>query len=190
MIFDRLQSIFTKWREIWATDGEVAAAKRQWVRELIHRRVTDPELIKAGLRTARATGWVRPPSAGQFADWCIDYAMEQAGIPTIGEADQAIDRKLRGMTQPMTGALFQLSTYLDWFELRRADQQTITIRVKTAHKRMVDHWMAGAPWDEPPTAIEDQSDEPRGPLTASMKSKAASEFAKLRETMQGAKNHG
>lgn len=179
-LFKRLQAIFTKWREVWPTDAEVAAAKRQWMRELVQRRVTDWELIKTGLRKASATGWVRPPSAGQFADWCIEYAMEQAGIPTLEETLTAIDRKLRGFHQPMEGALYQVKRYLNWFELKASDTQTVGYRVKAAHKRMVDHWLSGAPWDEPAPALESPDNKPRGPLTPELKAKAASVFASLR----------
>lgn len=164
-LFDQLKAIFPKWREVWATDGEIGQAKKQWTRVLVRRQVADPQIIKLGLLKAEATGWVRPPSAGQFADWCFEVAMENAGIPPKDKAVREVARARHGSsvnrTEKLPPALYQMSRYVDWFRYNHATVEKAEKILEAAYDDLVEHWKSGKPFENPPVAIE-KRDNPSG----------------------------
>lgn len=158
-LFVRLQEIFPKWREIWQSDGEIKAAKRQWTKTLVKHGVSDAQMIQPGLDEARESGWVRPPSAGQFVKWCIEAAKEKAGIPSKENAVSqimAIARKSDHARKriKLCPAVYQVSRFIDWYDFRRLNQEKATKAVERAYDQMVDHWRAGREFAEQPTMIE------------------------------------
>lgn len=158
-LFDRLKEIFPKWREIWQTDGEVKAAKRQWTKSLVKHGVADVQMIQMGIESARESGWVRPPSPGQFVKWCIESAKEKAGIPSKENAVSqimAIARKsdhARKRAQ-LCPAMYQVSRFIDWYDFRRLNAEDASKAISRAYDQMVEHWRSGRPFAEQPTMLE------------------------------------
>lgn len=158
-LFVRLQEIFPKWREIWQSDGEIKAAKRQWTKTLVKHGVSDAQMIQLGLDAARESGWVRPPSAGQFVTWCIEGAKEKAGVPSKENAVSqimAIARKsdhARKRTK-LCPAMYQVTRFIDWYEFRKLNAEKAEKAIERAYDHMVDHWRSGRPFAEQPTMIE------------------------------------
>lgn len=187
-LFVRLQEIFPKWREIWQSDGEIKAAKRQWTKTLVRHGVSDAQMIQLGLDEARESGWVRPPSAGQFVNWCIEGAKEKAGVPSKENAVSqimAIARKsdhARKRTR-LCPAMYQVSRFIDWYDFRRLNADDSAKAIARAYDQMVDHWRSGRPFAEQPTMIEHGN--PSG-VTHTRESREAGleRIRKLRESLK------
>lgn len=187
-LFTRLQEIFPKWREIWQSDGEVKAAKRQWSKQLVRQGVNDIEMIQAGIEQARASGWVRPPSAGQFCSWCIEAAKERAGIPG---KDNAISQMMallkRGSHNRkrtnLVPAMYTMSRMIDWYEMNTCDSDRAHKAMAKAYDEMIEHWQNGHAFYEQPTLIEHGN--PSGVVTESSRKKGRETLAKLREELNG-----
>ncbi len=116
---------------------------------LVEQGVTNKSLIEYGLRAARNSGWVRPPSAGQFCQWAWSGAEAAAGIPS---PQQALDHTLERIRNPRTrwqGAMHHLGTLLDWHTLRRSSTEQIKTAVERALERTRDHWRSGQPFAQP-----------------------------------------
>lgn len=128
---------------------------------LVELGVTNKALVEHGLRSARASGWVRPPSAGQFCNWAWEAAQKSAGIPTLAEAQSIIICRLGRPTMSLTGAMNHISIELNWFEMRRASGQRVNDLVAAAYDKMITFWKSGRPFVEPvqgdTQAIEDHS---------------------------------
>ena len=160
-IFVRLQEIFPKWREIWQSEGEVNAAKRQWAKTLVKHGVTNIAMIQMGINTARETGWVRPPSAGQFVKWCIDAAKEQAGIPTKADAVTEIMNlnrmgKYNRREAKISRAIYQMYTFISWYDFSMKTSEAAEKAAAGAYEQMIEHWKKGLPFAEKPVMIDKQ----------------------------------
>lgn len=159
-LFDRLKEIFPKWRDIWQTDGELKAAKRQWTKTLVRNGCADVQMIQAGLEAARESGWARPPSPGQFVKWCIESAKQAAGIPEKEKAIVEVMRLLRmgkhnRQKAPMSPPIYQMCMFMDWHLVQYFTAERAEKAIERAYDQMVDHWRAGKPFAEKPIAIEE-----------------------------------
>lgn len=161
-LFENLKAIFPKWREIWQTDGELKAAKKQWTRAIVKQELADPQIIKLGIEKAEAIGWVRPPSPAQFCQWCMDGAKEKAGIPSKENAVSqvmAIAKKsdyARKRTK-LCPSVYQMCRYIDWYKMRFANVDTAQKWIDKAYDEMIKHWREGKPFAEQPTALENKN---------------------------------
>lgn len=161
-LFENLKAIFPKWREIWQTDGELKAAKKQWTRAIVKQGLADPQLIKLGIEKSEAIGWVRPPSPAQFCQWCIEGAKEKAGVPSKENAVSqimAVARKsdyARKRTK-LCPAVYQMCRFIDWYDFQKLNVEKATKAAERAYDQMVDHWRSGRPFAEQPTMIEQQN---------------------------------
>lgn len=161
-LFERLKAIFPKWREVWASDGELKAAKQQWTRALVAQGLTDPHLIKLGVDKAQVIGWVRPPAPAQFCLWCIEGAKGQAGIP---DKDQAVTQIMQLARKSdyarkrtvMSPAVYHVCRLMDWYEFRRLTVEQAVKATERAYDEMVDHWRAGREFFEQPVMVEHQN---------------------------------
>lgn len=108
-----------------------------------------PELIEYGLIAARASGWVRPPSAGQFCKWCWEESMKTCRIPTVEQAQKVIQESLRTGKRNFTGALNQISTELEWYRLKQSSYEEVNAAVAIAHDKTIRWWKLGKPFREP-----------------------------------------
>jgi hypothetical protein len=181
-LFKRLQEIFPKWREIWQSEGEVKAAKRQWAKTLIKKGVTDIEMIQAGLEQSRECGWVRPPSAGQFVAWCIESAKERAGIPGKDNAvSQVMALLKRGdhnrRRTNLNPAMYTMSRLIDWYAMKTKGQEDARKAMEKAYDNMVEHWMNGHDFYEQPTMIEDSN--PSGVVTKASREKGKEALSQM-----------
>ena len=149
---------------------------------LVELGVTNKALVEHGLRSARASGWVRPPSAGQFCNWAWDAAQKSAGIPTLAEAQDMISKRLSRPTKKLTGAMNHISLELNWFEMRRSSPVVVNERVKSAYEKMLTHWKTGQQFREPletdSLAIEDNSHMAK-PLTDKWRAENKAEMQKI-----------
>jgi hypothetical protein len=181
-LFKRLQEIFPKWREIWQSEGEVKAAKRQWAKTLIKKGVTDIEMVQAGLEQSRECGWVRPPSAGQFVAWCIESAKERAGIPGKDNAvSQVMALLKRGdhnrRRTNLNPAMYTMSRLIDWYAMKTKGQEDARKAMEKAYDNMVEHWMNGHDFYEQPTMIEDSN--PSGVVTKASREKGKEALSQM-----------
>jgi len=181
-LFKRLQEIFPKWREIWQSEGEVKAAKRQWAKTLIKKGVTDIEMVQAGLEQSRECGWVRPPSAGQFVAWCIESAKERAGIPGKDNAvSQVMALLKRGdhnrRRTNLNPAMYTMSRLIDWYAMKTKGQEDVRKAMEKAYDNMVEHWMNGHDFYEQPTMIEDSN--PSGVVTKASREKGKEALSQM-----------
>jgi len=181
-LFKRLQEIFPKWREIWQSEGEVKAAKRQWAKTLIKKGVTDIEMVQAGLEQSRECGWVRPPSAGQFVAWCIESAKERAGIPGKDNAvSQVMALLKRGdhnrRRTNLNPAMYTMSRLIDWYAMKTKGQEDARKSMEKAYDNMVEHWMNGHDFYEQPTMIEDSN--PSGVVTKASREKGKEALSQM-----------
>jgi hypothetical protein len=181
-LFKRLQEIFPKWREIWQSEGEVKAAKRQWAKTLIKKGVTDIEMVQAGLEQSRECGWVRPPSAGQFVAWCIESAKERAGIPGKDSAvSQVMALLKRGdhnrRRTNLNPAMYTMSRLIDWYAMKTKGQEDARKAMEKAYDNMVEHWMNGHDFYEQPTMIEDSN--PSGVVTKASREKGKEALSQM-----------
>jgi hypothetical protein len=181
-LFKRLQEIFPKWREIWQSESEVKAAKRQWAKTLIKKGVTDIEMIQAGLEQSRECGWVRPPSAGQFVAWCIESAKERAGIPGKDNAvSQVMALLKRGdhnrRRTNLNPAMYTMSRLIDWYAMKTKGQEDARKAMEKAYDNMVEHWMNGHDFYEQPTMIEDSN--PSGVVTKASREKGKEALSQM-----------
>ena len=125
------------------------------IKSVIHLQ----QMIQLGLDAARESGWVRPPSAGQFVAWCIEGAKEKAGVPSKENAVSqimVIARKsdhARKRTR-LCPAMYQVSRFIDWYEFRKLNAEKAVKAIERAYDQMVDHWRAGREFAEQPTMIE------------------------------------
>ena len=149
---------------------------------LVELGVTNKALVEHGLRSARASGWVRPPSAGQFCNWAWDAAQKSEGIPTLAEAQSMIIRRLNRPSFKFSPAMSHVSMKLDWFEIRRAKLETVNGFVATAYSKMIEHWKSGRPFLQPTESdamtLEDKS-HLRKELTPEQRSMGVSEMQKI-----------
>ncbi|QQD21205.1 hypothetical protein GJQ54_05195 [Oceanospirillaceae bacterium ASx5O] len=142
--------IFPKWRELYGTAAEADGVRRVWLTTLVEQGVTNKALIGYGLAAARASGWVRPPSAGQFCIWAWDGAAAAAGIPTVQQATDAVMQRVRGVKTQFTGALYHLAQELDWHNLKRAAKDSdIRAAVEVAREKTIKRWRSGQPFRQP-----------------------------------------
>ena len=181
-LFKRLQEIFPKWREIWQSESEVKAAKRQWAKTLIKKGVTDIEMVQAGLEQSRECGWVRPPSAGQFVAWCIESAKERAGIPGKDNAvSQVMALLKRGdhnrRRTNLNPAMYTMSRLIDWYAMKTKGQEDARKAMEKAYDNMVEHWMNGHDFYEQPTMIEDSN--PSGVVTKASREKGKEALSQM-----------
>jgi len=188
-LFKRLQEIFPKWREIWQSDGEVKAAKRQWAKQLVKAGVSDIQMIQEGLEQARACGWVRPPSAGQFVAWCLEALKERNGIPGKDNAISQMMALLRKgdhnrRRSRLSPAMYTMSRFIDWYEMKTNDAEKATKAMARAYDEMIDHWMNGHDFYEQPAMIEHGN--PTGVVTESSRKKGRETLAKLMGDLKGA----
>jgi hypothetical protein len=149
---------------------------------LVELGVTNKALVEHGLRSARASGWVRPPSAGQFCNWAWDAAQKSAGIPTLSEAQELITQRLRRPTKKLIGPMNHISLELNWFEMRRAAPALVNTRIEKAYEKMIAHWKSGRPFLEPvkndALAIEDNTHMAK-PLTDKWRLKNKSKLQEI-----------
>ena len=142
--------IFPKWRELYGTAAEADGVRRVWLTTLVEQGVTNKALIEHGLSACRASGWVRPPSAGQFCIWAWEGAATSAGIPTVQQATDAVMLRIRGAKVQFTGALYHLAQELDWHNLKRAAKDSdICVAVEVARGKTIKHWRSGQPFRQP-----------------------------------------
>lgn len=158
-LFDRLKAIFPKWREIWSSDGELRAAKKQWTRAIVKQGLADAQMIKLGIEKAEAIGWVRPPSPAQFCQWCMDGAKEKAGIPTREDANTEVMKmarlgEYRRKKTMMSPPIYQMCRFIDWYDFSRLDVEKASKAIDRAYDQMVEHWRAGRAFAEQPVMIE------------------------------------
>ena len=184
-LFVRLKAIFPKWREIWNTDDEIKAAKRQWMRSIVSKGVADPSMLKLGIDRAEVIGWVRPPSPAQFCEWCIDAAKALAGIPSQADAiSQIMTVARRGdhnrRHTKMTPAIYQMYRFIDWYSFSQKKTEDAEKMAARAYDEMVDHWRSGLPFAEQPIMIEEH--KPSGVVT---KSNRDAGRAAMKELMKG-----
>jgi len=187
-LFKRLQEIFPKWREIWQTEGEVNAAKKQWAKQLVRQGVSDVEMIQAGIEQARASGWVRPPSAGQFCTWCIEAAKERAGIPgkdnAISQIMALLKRGSHNRKRTNLGpAMYTMSRMIDWYEMNQLDSERAHKAMARAYDEMIKHWRNGHAFYEQPALVEHGN--PSGVVTEASRKKGLETLAKLRGELNG-----
>ena len=153
---------------------------------LVELGVTNKALVEHGLKAARATGFVRPPSAGTFCQWAWHAAQKSAGIPSLSEAQSIIIRRLGRPTMQLTGAMNHISMNLDWFEMRRASQQRVNDLVASAYDGMIEHWKAGRAFLQPTESdamtLEDNS-HLRKSLTPKQRAMGISEMQKIRSKL-------
>lgn len=71
-IFEELQAIFTAWRSAMPNDKAVALAKRNYVKAMMAKNVSTPEMVSRGLAKARECENDFFPSPGKFVAWCLD----------------------------------------------------------------------------------------------------------------------
>ena len=186
-LFKRLQEIFPKWREIWQSESEVKAAKRQWAKTLIKKGVTDIEMVQAGLEQSRECGWVRPPSAGQFVAWCIESAKERAGIPGKDNAvSQVMALLKRGdhnrRRTNLNPAMYTMSRLIDWYAMKTKGQEDARKAMEKAYDNMVEHWMNGHDFYEQPTMIEDSN--PSGVVTKASREKGKEALSQMMKDLK------
>ena len=141
--------------------------RRVWLTTLVEQAVTNKTLIGYGLAAARASGWVRPPSAGQFCIWAWDGAAAAAGIPTLQQATDAVMQRVRGAKVQFAGALYHLAQELDWHNLKRATRDgDIRAAVEAAREKTIKHWRSGQPFRQP-VALRPESSLPVMPTERS-----------------------
>ncbi|MFL0806727.1 MAG: hypothetical protein K6L60_05520 [Oceanobacter sp.] len=157
-LFNQIQGIFTKHREVWPDQSSVNAAKREWLLTMRAEDVISRELIEHGLVRCRKSGYVRPVPAGQFCIWAWESAMEQAGIPSAEQAYSAILAKLQTPGRQLRGVYYHLYTELDWHRVKSSSADQIRKDVEFALGKTVRWWKSGrafkAPVVEPEKQIE------------------------------------
>lgn len=163
--------IFPKWRELYQTAEAASGIRRVWLTTLVEQGVTNKALIEHGLAAARASGWVRPPSAGQFCIWAWGGAAAAAGIPPLQQATDAVMQRVRGAKVEFTGALYHLAQELDWLNLKRAAKDSdIRAAVELAREKTIKHWRSGQPFKQP-VAFRSENTLPVLPTDRSQSSK-------------------
>lgn len=186
-LFVRLQAIFPKWREIWTSDGELKAAKKQWTRAIAVKGLADPQIIKLGIEKAEIIGWVRPPSPAQFCEWCIDGAKEKAGIPSKENAVSqvmAVARKsdyARKRTK-LSPSVYQMCRFIDWYDFQKLNVEKATKAAERAYDQMIEHWRSGREFAEQPTMIEHTN--PSGVVTKASRQRGKETLASLKEALK------
>jgi len=184
-LFARLKAIFPKWREIWSSEDELRAAKRQWTRSIVSKGVADPAMIKLGIDRAEVIGWVRPPSPAQFCEWCIDAAKVNAGIPTQADAVTEIMNlnrmgKYNRREAKIAPAIYQMYKLISWYDFSMKTSEAAEKAAIRAYEQMIDHWQKGLPFAEQPVMIEQHN--PSGVVT---KSNREAGKAAMKELIKG-----
>ena len=148
-VFSELQAIFPKWREIYPDAASFNAAKRSWSKTLVEQGLTTGQLIEYALKEARGTGWVRPPSAGQFCAWGWEGLQAVQGIPTLKQAQESIIRRIRYPETQIKGPMYHVLTELDWHRAKQASAEQLRDMVEIAWTATVNHWKANKPLRQP-----------------------------------------
>jgi hypothetical protein len=147
-LITQITLIFPKWRELYRSADEINGIRNVWLQTMIEFGVNSHPLIEHGLKAARATGWVRPPAAGQFCQWCWDEAAISAGIPNEKNAIDLILTKIRIPRTRLTGAGYHIWSIMDQGEARRKNTQYVTEMIISARLKTIEHWKSGRPWNE------------------------------------------
>lgn len=87
--FDRLAEIYPAARHELKTDALRANAEAGFLAAMFAGGVKSPEQMKRGLNRAAtdaANGSRFLPSAGQFAEWCMEVMPEELGLPDYDDA--------------------------------------------------------------------------------------------------------
>jgi hypothetical protein len=84
-LFKELQAIFPAWKQAWATDDALKAAKRSWIKAFIVAKITRLEQIQFGVERCRQLGTDFIPSVGKFIKLCLPTP-EMLGIPSSDRA--------------------------------------------------------------------------------------------------------
>lgn len=153
----------------------------------MRRKIADPKLVDAGLIKAEDSGWVRPPSAGQFCDWCIEVAKEKAGVPSKENAVSqvmAVARKsdyARKRTK-LCPAVYQMCRFIDWYDFQKLNVEKATKAAERAYDQMIEHWRSGRPFAEQPTMIEQKN--PSGVVTKASREVGKQTLANLKEALK------
>lgn len=148
-VFAELQAIFPKWRELWPSDDAINAAKRSWSKTLVEQGINTGQLIEYALKAARATGWARPPAAGQFCAWGWEGLQATQGIPTLKQAQESILRRIRYPETQLKGPMYHILTELDWHRAKQASAEQLRDMVEVAWIATVNQWKANKPLRQP-----------------------------------------
>lgn len=122
-------------------------------------------MIKRGLRACRASGWARPPSAGQFCKWAWEQAERDAMIPDEQEAIRLVIEKAKGDKRVYGGARYHLmsivSQYLPCANIYGATTDQLTNAAIKARLETIEHWKAGKQFNKHnPVQLEQKKAEP------------------------------
>lgn len=139
-IFAELCAAFPAWRNTFRNQIELDDAKRSWVKGLIEADVTDLELIKTGLKKARASDSDFFPSVGKFISWCnsnddfllpdAEFAFQSLPIYMAGFRNQIPAPTLAAFDQIGKPAI-RKKNERDVFKLFKYSYELVCKRVKT-----------------------------------------------------------
>lgn len=111
--------------------------------------MTNKALVNHGLRACRASGYVRPVSAGQFCKWAWESAQVAAGIPSLARGKVIIERKFQDKNFNLTGAEYFFWLQLNRGELMRSSFEKVNSLALAAIEKTIDYWKAGNHWPVP-----------------------------------------
>lgn len=180
-VFAELQAIFPKWRELWPSEDALDAAKRSWSKTLVEQGINTSQLIEYGLKAARATGWARPPAAGQFCAWGWEGKQSAQGVPTLKQAQESILRRVRYPETQLKGVMYHILTELDWHRAKQASAEQLRDMVEAAWTTTIGLWKANRPLRQPQKAAAIEK-KPRQ-FTVADKRAAKEALANLLSTM-------
>ena len=123
-LFLHFESIYaTTFKSTYPNDEKINASKAEFVKGFYENGICSVDLIKRGLKEARASQSPFIPSVGQFIGWCkkIDYSASEAVLAECMEF-----RKNRGMvgaksTEISAAANYMLS-HFDWFAFNQVNE--------------------------------------------------------------------
>lgn len=125
-LFERLKPHFPAWRQAWATEEDMDAAKREWIAEFMRAAIRSMEQIQCGIRRAarERTAWVPPP--GTFVDWC--FSPEAFGLPDLEKAYRIAMRNTHpaqaGCARWPHPALYHAAVAAGYLNLQRLERKT------------------------------------------------------------------
>lgn len=168
-LFRRLQAIFPAWRQAFATDSDVAEAKRQWTIGLIEAGITNENSINAGLAMARKSKNPFLPSVGQFIGWCVDAKKIQMNFPSIDSVLAQITRYSHARKYPPSNLNFMpeidpiaywIYQHTDMHAVRQADEREARRIVSIAYDEAGEKAATGYVFPDPPKLIGEIAPSP------------------------------
>lgn len=124
-LFERLKAHFPAWRQAWAEEADLAAAKREWLAEFMRAGIRSLEQIQCGLRRAARSRSAFVPAPGVFVDWC--FAPEAFGLPGVEKAYRIALRNTHpaqaGCARWPHAAIYHAAVASGYLALQRMDRK-------------------------------------------------------------------